>query len=349
MTKILESDDISGPIAATAPLARSPVIGFLLRIVLTVSMLLIGVVAFTTVATWIATSNWLADLCANLRIQQVIGLFGLSLVFALYRRWRCLALSILLVILHLPSFGNLGVAEPSVPPRKPRLVVMTANVWTPNRQHDAIAEQIHQSDADVVAVLELGTPLHQYLEDKLVMSYPHQFAFPQDNGNFGIGLYSKHPLADTEAFTLNIGSILTLAATVEVSALKYRVIATHPLPPMGKEGFANRNEHMRDLAEKIRSQKNSYSDSPMIVMGDLNLTPWSPLFDRFEANSKLRRATCGLGITPTWYSHSGGSFPFGLVLDHVLISDDLDCVSHQVCDAMGSDHRAVIVGVVAAE
>ncbi len=82
----------------------------------------------------------------------------------------------------------------------------------------------------------------------------------------------------------------------------------------------------------------------MIVLGDLNLTPWSPLFSDLEASTELTRARHGYGLTPTWYAKVG-TFAMGLVLDHCLISDELECVSHRVGADIGSDHRAVIVGL----
>ena len=82
----------------------------------------------------------------------------------------------------------------------------------------------------------------------------------------------------------------------------------------------------------------------MIVLGDLNLTPWSPLFSDLEASTELTRARHGYGLAPTWYAKVG-TFTMGLVLDHCLISDELECVSHRVGADIGSDHRAVIVGL----
>ena len=64
----------------------------------------------------------------------------------------------------------------------------------------------------------------------------------------------------------------------------------------------------------------------MIVMGDLNLTPWSPLFSDFETSTELTRAGRGYGLTLIWYARVE-TFAMGLVLDHCLISDDLRCVS----------------------
>ncbi|WP_145416411.1 endonuclease/exonuclease/phosphatase family protein [Planctomycetes bacterium K23_9] len=299
----------------------------------------------TTIATLFSRVNWLADLCANLRVQQMIALVPLTIVVVLFRRWSWFAICMVLVAVHVPAFRTAWKVPPAGGVQGSKIVVMTANVWTPNSQHELIVQQIRDADPDVFTVLELGTPLKLRLEKELAALYPHQFAFPQDDGNFGIGLYSKHPLEGTTSFALNNDRVLSLAATVMVDSRRYRVFATHPLPPKDASNFQSRNTHLDQLAAKVRLQQESDDDVSVIIMGDLNLTPWSPLFDRFQADTQTHRASCGNGITPTWYAHADASFPFGLVLDHVLTSDDLRCDSYRVGPAIGSDHRAVIVSL----
>ena len=77
------------------------------------------------------------------------------------------------------------------------------------------------------------------------------------------------------------------------------------------------------------------------------MTPWSPWLGDFEAQSGLKLATGGNEIIPTWYVKP--IFPLGLVLDHVLISDNLRCIRREIGPDVGSDHRAVIVAVAAVE
>ena len=59
----------------------------------------------TTVVGLLARHHWIADLCANLRTQQVVVLAVLSLIVILYRRWQWLALSVVLMVIQPPSTG----------------------------------------------------------------------------------------------------------------------------------------------------------------------------------------------------------------------------------------------------
>jgi endonuclease/exonuclease/phosphatase (EEP) superfamily protein YafD len=297
----------------------------------------------TTTLSLFARHHWGADLCANLRTQQVIAIAAIMLVVILYRRWRLLALSAVLMVIHFPWYVSaiVGAADADQPAD---MVVMVINVLTSNRNFHMIEEQIAEASPDALAVLEIGTPLARTLEKSLATTYPHQICLPQDDGNFGIALYSRHPLLHVERFTLNVASIESIAATISKGEKEYRIVATHPLPPLGTSGFTERNEHLQRLATRVAEFRSQHSDISMIVVGDLNLTPWSPLFSDLEATTGLTRAGKGYGVTPTWYADIE-VFPMGLVLDHCLISDDLQCVSHSVGPDFGSDHRAVVVGL----
>lgn len=291
-----------------------------------------------TLFSFAARRHWLADLLANLRMQQVIGLLVLCTTFLLLRRWRWAVAAGAITLLHLPWF--LSAIEPTQRGGEPALSVMVANVLTSNPHHDRIVSQIKSQSPEVLAILELGTPLHLKLESELAKDYPYRVAVPQDLGNFGIGVYSKLPFQSEETFSLNIDNIPSVAVTVTKNGHHYHVIATHPLPPIGSTGFRDRNEHLSRLAERIAIHGGQHQEDSLIVVGDLNLTPWSPLMSDFEKTTKLRRAGRGFGFTPTWYFRKP-TFPLGLVLDHGLISADLNCSEHIVCDSNGSDHRAI--------
>lgn len=297
----------------------------------------------TTAVTLFARHHWVADLLANLRTQQVIAIAAILLIVTLYRHWRWLALSVVLMAIHFPWYMSAIVGAPDAG-QPADITVLVINVLTSNRNFHLIEEQIAEASPDVFAVLELGTSLAQTLEKSFASTYPHRICLPQDDGNFGIALYSRHPLSHVDRFTLNVTSIETIAATISKGENEYRIVATHPLPPVGASGFTDRNEHLRCLATRVAEFRSQHSDIAMIVVGDLNLTPWSPLFSDLETATGLTRAGRGYGVTPTWYAEVE-VFPMGLVLDHCLISDDLKCVSHSVGANFGSDHRAIKVGL----
>ena len=148
---------------------------------------------------------------------------------------------------------------------------------------------------------------------------------------------SEDQLAKIDYF--NDERISSIGAQLASDGRDVIVIATHTLPPMGPGSFAHRNRHLQLLADRVRQLRQAEPDVPVVVVGDLNLTPWSPVFSEFLAQAELTTSRGGLGVTPTWYRFP--LFPFGLVLDHVLTTPDLSTVSYDVGDDMGSDHRMV--------
>ncbi len=306
---------------------------------LVVVCLAIGTV--TTLAAFFARQHWVADIVANLRVQQVIGLLGVSMVSVCYRKWRWALFGATLITIHLSFFRSMLPANVELAGGN-EIVVMVTNVNTANRNHEAIIDDISERSPDVFAVLELSTSLGDRIVSEFGQRYPFRQPFPMDDSNFGIGLYSRFPITDCQSFELNVDRILTIAATIEKESKQYRVIATHPLPPMGKRGFDRRNDHLKQLADRISRERNR-DTMPTILVGDLNLTPWSPLFGDFERRSHLRRASSGM--QPTWYARFANP-AFGLVLDHGMISTDLQCVQHNVGPDIGSDHRSVTLRLV---
>lgn len=296
----------------------------------------------------LARFHWLAELLANLRVQLVLALSITSLIAGAARNRN--ATIVLVTVLCWQGWGlrSAFVADQApIPPSangdesaNRSLKVMTINVLAVNRRLDDVIRQISGADADVVAVLELSSPLANRLNQALQASHPFTSVHPQDPGNFGIGLWSRFPLHDDRSFILNRDWNPSVEATVDCPFGSIHVIATHPVPPMNRNLYETRNEHMSMLARHVSTARKLNPSTPIILEGDLNTTPWSPFYHQLLAETDLQSCATGRGLTPTWYRIP--SFPFGIVIDHILFSDELQCVDRQVLPDMGSDHRAVV-------
>jgi endonuclease/exonuclease/phosphatase (EEP) superfamily protein YafD len=83
------------------------------------------------------------------------------------------------------------------------------------------------------------------------------------------------------------------------------------------------------------------------MVGDFNLTPWSPRFRRLvdhglvDESDRLVDAGLGFGVRPTWHVLPG--FLGGLRIDQVLVNRHVRPLSHKITRAVGSDHRGVLV------
>ena len=285
-----------------------------------------------------ATWHWAADLAANLRMQQLIALLGVTLCVVMLSQWRWLLAVTLVAGLHLPFLWPSMISpRPKFEAVVPVLTLMSANVLTGNAEHERVIAACETHCADVIVILELSYVLAEKLDNALRASHPYRKVLPQEFGNFGIGLYSNEPLQTVDVFS-TIDDVTSIEVTLEHAGKPCRLIATHPLPPIGALRYRERNLQLDEIAKRALRSANL----PCIVVGDLNLTPWSPVFARFAKNAGLRRATAGNAVTPTWYAGPKSWFPMGLALDHALINDRLECLRYQVGEPIGSDHRPVI-------
>ena len=302
----------------------------------------IAALVVVTMMSLFAENFWLCDLSANLRVQWLLGLIATAFVTSVYRRWRWLLPQVVLLAVHLPFFESV-VQQKSHHAMTAAITVTTANVFTSNANYVGVEAELQSADADVIAVLELSSGLRKHLANVFQHDYPFSLVDAQDNGNFGIGLYSRHEFESAKLTYFNDESIPSIVAVVTVDGRRFQLMATHTLPPIGERGFSHRNRHLQLLAKEVQSLQKQAPGVPVIVVGDLNLTPWSPVFAEFAHAAGLYRASQPFDCTPTWYQHP--IFPFGLVLDHVLTTNELSCSSYAVGTDVGSDHRFVTVGL----
>jgi len=294
--------------------------------------------ANASIVSLFARSWWIADLIANLRIQLLIGILVALLCSIAAGNRKLMTVSGMLLLWQASwlwtAFGPVRSAT-----RGPELKICTMNVLSQNTQHARIIECLKKADPDVIAVLELSSSLEQTLIQELGDSYPWRLTEPHNDGNFGIGLFSRLPFQDSRLFHLSAPPVPSVEATVLWQGRTVRLIATHPVPPVNARLSHSRTLHLNLLAKRIQNSRRDQPDVPFIVVGDFNLTPWSPLFHDFLAASELLNASQGFGLSPTWYRWP--LFPFGLVLDHGFCTQDLVCTMRTIHGDVGSDHRPV--------
>lgn len=284
---------------------------------------------------------WFGDLVANLRVQLVLAGFVVLIALLFRRSWKVLAVVIAACAYHSSWFVVTGPTSMAAPSAPTSITVMAANVYTGNTNYKEIERLFRDSQADVIVVSELSFGLGLALNESFTQDYPHMVEFPADRGNFGMGVYSKLPLQNASVEFLNGDTVPTIFADVEADGHTVQVVGVHTLPPMGKRAFEHRNRHLQSVAGFVQRRKEAFPEMAVIVLGDFNLTPWSPVFHQLLDDADLNQTVQGNRLQPTWYRWP--VFPFGLVLDHVLLSGDLQCVTRTIGPSAGSDHRFVTV------
>ncbi len=108
------------------------------------------------------------------------------------------------------------------------------------------------------------------------------------------------------------------------------VVGTHIARPSRTPALhARETEAMAQLIRRI--------DGSVVLVGDLNSSPWSYSFRSLKAQTGLVTARA---LTPSW-----PAWPINVpqvALDHILVSQDLAFVESKTGPAVGSDHLPVL-------
>ena len=287
-----------------------------------------------TVAGFLARFWWVFELASHFRMHLAIGLAGLAAVWALKRRWRmasicglCAAVNAVLVLLVL-----LPVEMPG-PQTGTRLRLVSLNVHTENQRSDLVLKFLQAADADVILLMEVNETWMNALQP-LRANYPQVIAKPRED-NFGIALFSRLPLTNSEVIELGKAKVPSIATTISVGRQPVFLLGTHPLPPGSAEYARLRNEQLQEIAALIRRRSTA-----AIVVGDLNCTPWSPYFTDLLRDSGLKNTAQRRGLFGSWPAW----LPLARIpLDHGLVSQNIRVIEKRVGPPVGSDHLPLVL------
>ncbi len=304
-----------------------------------------GAIAFVGILACLATLAgfagrfwWGFELATHFRVQYALALGGLTLVLLALRQWRWPGLFGAFALLNMafvvPGFWESDPAtSPSTEPSPTRRALL-ANVNAENRDFERIRRLVITSNPDIILLLEATPWLLDRLQD-LGERYPHRVAEPRDD-LFGIALLSRHPFAQSQIIRFgDTTSPPAIVATITADQHPFTLIGAHPWPPVSATLAEGRNAQLRALASQVRQ-----SQPPVLVLGDLNISPWSPWFTRLLTDAGLRDSRRGRGIQPSW---PAGWWPLWIPIDHVLFSEGIRIRHREIGPAIGSDHYPVIV------
>lgn len=278
--------------------------------------------------------HFLLDLCTHFRLQAMIAFLVCGTAILLWgrKKWgiASLALGVILVITLFPYLiPNRSIAKGA---ETKRLFLM--NVLTSNPEKEKVIRYLREQDPDIVILLETNQAWIDVIFEELGRAYPYHLKRPRPD-NFGICLMSRIPFSNAEITFWGEDFLPSVDARFKAeSGREFRVIGTHPLPPIRDANWKSRNLQLAEVASAVADDA-----SPTLVAGDFNSSPWSPWFKDFLKDSGLHDSGRGFGIWPTWVP--GSLVMFALPLDHICVSEEIVVHSRKVSPALGSDHRAV--------
>lgn len=271
------------------------------------------------------------SLLAHFRVQSCAGIFLIAiLLFILRCRKAAIIPAIAAAVLLWDILPHIHRSASQVD--GPALRLVSYNVLTENNNYSGVKAYLLAQDADLIFLMEVNRRWVHELGD-LGKVYPHQIILPRED-NFGLAVFSRHPFIKKEILSFSDSYL----PAVDLEILTYRIIGAHPLPPRNEYFSQERDKELFALANRI-----SRNPSPSTIMlGDFNLTPFSPVFQKVLDVSGLHNAARGQGFHPTWMAHNP---LFAIAIDHVLISKDLEVTRFATGPSLGSDHKPVLVSV----
>jgi endonuclease/exonuclease/phosphatase (EEP) superfamily protein YafD len=153
-----------------------------------------------------------------------------------------------------------------------------------------------------------------------------------------IDMFSRHPVIRTQVF--GYGSIRGFAAIgLQVNDNEITFIVAHAPPRhwFGEPGFRARTAMLEEgLAERVPTLRR-----PVLLMGDLNASPWSPAYKTMIKKSGLLAARRGSGLVMTHHGHGVVSQWLWRPIDHCLFTSEV--LGHlSTGPDLGSDHLPII-------
>ncbi|MEM6690559.1 MAG: endonuclease/exonuclease/phosphatase family protein [Planctomycetota bacterium] len=311
----------------------------------------IGALIVGPALSWASQNFFFAELLVSLRVQIGIGLLMLTLLGWRNRLLRDYGLGGLVATCLILASANFRQIQTTPEDRKQseadknqsaRCRLAMLNVRSSNRNGAAVQGWIQKNDPDVLVCLETDSWWTNEL-NRIMSTHPYRMLHPADAGNFGICLYSRLPATDLQMVTLSHDSTPSISAKIDIHGEQVQLLAIHPIPPINANQFAQRNRQLASAVDWAKSRKASNGSHAWIV-GDFNLTPWSPWFTPFS-DIGLRRVSNSWWPSSTWYLKPEFAVA-SLVIDHILVDSQWRVTEFSTSEHLGSDHRGLVAELI---
>jgi endonuclease/exonuclease/phosphatase (EEP) superfamily protein YafD len=313
-----------------------------MKIIFRVALALAVLISAMSLLGSIASSHWIGELFAQPRPQYVIGL--VLCIFPIARRYPRAGWCVLLPILFnawyiAPLYSR---SEHRGDSASAELTLLHANVDRFNDEPGNAIEWVRVQHATIVSLQEV-TPGFEKALLKALPDYTVILSHPLTNSHGSILLVKSTALLEKIS-----AQIIHLPSTSERPLIEYvfrmqdREVAILSLSlsrPIWQQHFSYQSLELREVAKWARAQEALGRE--VIVIGDLNLTPWSLRFQALCRDANLVNSQVGFGLQSTW--PAGLPQLLGLPIDHCLHTEHIHTVWRRPGPNIGSDHRPLLV------
>lgn len=305
---------------------------------------LLRLAALATFLSLFASYFWLSELLSHFPYQYFIGglICGIFVFFATgVSRYLHLCLAAFVLIYN--GYAIWNAYENSAPYdfNKPTSIdIAHLNVLHATSHTADVAEIVTDKmlvNPPLIANFQEVSPVAQGQLQKMRTKLPYNYAVPRLDSK-GSSYFSVMAPENMQQIYSHGATAYTLRATYKnlVAGKVVDVFSLHTYAPVVPKAASIRNEQLERLAELVNESQADYK----IVIGDLNITPYSPYFKQFLKRTSMHHTVPNVFSSATWFLKKPLSM-FGLPIDHVLVSEGLGVVSRKTIPIKWTDHFLV--------
>ena len=304
----------------------------------TLATLLIAIDVTTLGARWLRV----ADGFTGYRPQFLVcGTILLTLLLFVKRRGlvRSAAWGLVLVVVHqvywcLPFLKENNSPDEVVREGELTCHVVAFNLLHSNQDSDRAIRYFREEDPDVLILFESIKHWPAALA-ALKDSWPHHLRI----ADLEMEMFSKHPIASNQIYRFgDYRGFVVCDLLVDETPLT--VVMNHCYAPInfGERGYRWRNEQIQMLGEALATHRD-----PLVVIGDFNASPWSPVMRDLLAQTQWQRSQGIRGLVGTHALIAPQTPLLAHAIDHALVNDQARLVQTTIGPYLGSDHRPIHV------
>ena len=289
-----------------------------------------------SVAGYLGRLHRYLEFASGYKLQLLLLALCCLVYFLLTRKYWGIALSLAGVLLNLVVILPWYLNRPQIanPEQYQPLKVLSYNVLGSNQQYEQAIAFVNQEQPDL-AIFQEAVPEWQEQLQALASDYPYRV----EAEKLEIMVYSKIPLSTPQIELYGTYRGLVIVG-LQVGDRLIKFIATHAYPQLyfGHQGWQIRNQHLEvGIGDYVKTLP-----EPVIVMGDLNVSMWSPFYHSMIERSGLVNTRQGFGILPTQSTVNPQFAALSAPIDHCLVSPDIQVRDFQLGRNLGSDHLPIV-------
>jgi len=286
-----------------------------------------------------AITLWWLDNLINLQFQLSLLAFILVLVSRKYLRSALIPLSLLYIAIIFYNFSPLYKIDHPNHQGKETLNIAQLNISYENPNIDKIISGIGDADYDVILIQEVADNKVGEI-GKLAQFYPYSVGSKSPDGyTSGLALFSRWPIASRKVHDLGYveGKIIEADIHTPDKNTPVKIFALHPGAPRNEMLWQLRNTTLAFVAAQVSASSSLYN----IVIGDINTSPWSPVFKSLKNSGQLQNSANGYGYIPSWARYGSNKLVrliTSVYIDHCLVSKSFKINNKEYQTVNGSDH-----------